>query len=201
MTKSLTRMTVSWATPTSRWWGYEGLKWVDLTRSPAGIRTAGMGASRPLRQVAAMVRFLITERTVSRRSRNWSSCPEGVVSGRRQPMLGAPESGHSFWIFTAHGSTSSNAFASVRSAVSNPSVNQARATGEGPLDDEIRPARAEPLAVLALDESAAIEFRCRANNQGRKDRDQQLGIREMSDKLLYAPNRERNVQRWISGSG
>ena len=45
---------------------------------------------------------------------------------------------------------SSNAFASVRSAVSNPPVNQARATGEVRLDDEIRPYEAERLAVLAV---------------------------------------------------
>jgi hypothetical protein len=62
-------------------------------------------------------------------------------------MLGAPESGHSFRIFT---SLRQHAFASVRSAVSNPAVNQARVTGEVRLDDEIRPYEAERLAVLAV---------------------------------------------------
>jgi hypothetical protein len=41
-------------------------------------------------------------------------------------------------------------FASVRSAVSDPPENQARATGEVRLDDEIRPDEAERLAVLAV---------------------------------------------------
>ena len=41
----------------------------------AAPRAAGIGASRSLRRVAAIVRFLITERAVSRRSGNWSSCP------------------------------------------------------------------------------------------------------------------------------
>jgi hypothetical protein len=45
---------------------------------------------------------------------------------------------------------SSNSFASVRSAVSNPPVNQARATGEVRLDDEIRPYEAERLAVFRI---------------------------------------------------
>jgi hypothetical protein len=37
------------ADPTSRWRGDEGLQWVDLTRSPAGIRTPGIGAIEPSR--------------------------------------------------------------------------------------------------------------------------------------------------------
>jgi hypothetical protein len=37
--------------------------------------------------------------------------------------------------------------------------------------------------------------------QGWKIATNNFGIREMSDKLLHGPGRERNVQRWISGSG
>ena len=57
------------------------------------------------------------------------------------------------------------------------------------------------LAVLAFKESAAIEFRLPRNPQGRKIATNNFGIRQMSDKLLHGPGRERNVQRWISSSG
>jgi len=53
---------------------------------------------------------------------------------------------------------SSNAFASVRSAVSNPPVNQARATGEVRLDDEIQPYEPDRLAVLAVNERLRSNF-------------------------------------------
>jgi len=74
-------------------------------------------------------------------------------------MLGAPESRHSFWTFT---SSRQLVEQRLRSAVSNPSVNQAMTTGEVSLDDVIRPYEAKRLTVLAVNGSATIEFRCGA---------------------------------------
>ena len=54
-----------------------------------------IGASRPLRRVAAMVRFLITKRAVSRRSRNWSSCPPSGPCPDALPKSARVEMRHS----------------------------------------------------------------------------------------------------------
>jgi hypothetical protein len=74
-------------------------------------------------------------------------------------MLGAPESGHSFGIFTRARQLVEQR---LRSAVSNPSVNQAMTTGGVSLDDVVRPYEAKRLAVLVVNGSATVEFRCGA---------------------------------------
>jgi len=49
--------------------------WVDLSRPIVFARTAGIGASRPLRSVPTIVSFLNPQPTLSLGSGNWSSCP------------------------------------------------------------------------------------------------------------------------------
>jgi hypothetical protein len=58
--------------------------WVDLTRSPTGIPTAGFGASRPLRRIAAIVSFLNPQPALSLVGGNRSSCPISGIACRRR---------------------------------------------------------------------------------------------------------------------
>jgi hypothetical protein len=50
---------------------------VDLARYALPLRTAGIGASRPLRRIPAIVSFLNPQPALSLVGGNRSSCPEG----------------------------------------------------------------------------------------------------------------------------
>jgi hypothetical protein len=71
----------------------EGQLWVDHASSFRRAQMAAFGASRPLPRVTATVRFLITDRAVSRCSGNWSSCPFAVIARAQLERLGRVESG------------------------------------------------------------------------------------------------------------
>jgi hypothetical protein len=74
--------------PTVRWQGHEGQLWVEPSRSMPGSRMAGIGASRPLRRIPAIVFFLNPQPALSLVGANRSSCTNTDIRKERGVCAG-----------------------------------------------------------------------------------------------------------------